>query len=148
MARTQQEFIKKMPRPIINRYQHGLPSCKIADQRLVLCGLRTNKIYSIINRFNQSLIIPLTFMSCAGWSDPSLTVENACRWSCRCFLPLLCGHASKCILAMRTLRLFIRLQALTRFHLSLMVTSLCQDAKQRIRSRCWCRSWLVGDCYG
>ena len=73
-----------------------------------------DKIYSIINKVQSVLDIPLTVKMRTGWSDPSLAVENALAAEAAgvSALPCMGELGSKCIRGMRILRPFTRLHRL------------------------------------
>ena len=116
------------------------------------CGSRTQiKIYSIINKVQSVLDIPLTVKNADGLVGSFLAVEKCARcWSCGCLCPAMHGRTqSKCIRVMRT------------WDPSQGCTSSDQDSiyrKRRYpyssrcqttdwRSRCWCgHDW--SRCYG
>ena len=69
-----------------------------------------DKIYSIINKVQSVLDIPLTVKMRTGWADPSLAVENALAAEAA-GVSALAMHAvpvSKCIQVTQTLRPFTR----------------------------------------
>ena len=56
----------------------GCPVNKIVKNEAGAMWLKDpDKIYSIINKVQSVLDIPLTVKMRTGWSDPSLAVENA-----------------------------------------------------------------------
>ncbi|MFR4638469.1 MAG: tRNA dihydrouridine synthase [Streptococcus parasanguinis] len=133
------EFIQENHQDRYRRYRHGLPSViKSSRTKAGAMWLKDpDKIYSIINKVQSVLDIPLTVKMRTGWSDPSLAVEECPRClKLRVSLPLPCtgGPGSKCIRVTLTLRPLHKVaQALTKIpFIANGDIRTVQDAKQRI----------------
>jgi len=72
------EFIQENTKTDIVDINMGCPVNKIVKNEAGAMWLKDpDKIYSIINKVQSVLDIPLTVKMRTGWSDPSLAVENA-----------------------------------------------------------------------
>lgn len=72
------EFIQEHTKTDIVDINMGCPVNKIVKNEAGAMWLKDpDKIYSIINKVQSVLDIPLTVKMRTGWSDPSLAVENA-----------------------------------------------------------------------
>ena len=111
-SHAQLNLSKKIPKTDIVDINMGCPVNKIVKNEAGAMWLKDpDKIYSIINKVQSVLDIPLTVKMRTGWSDPSLAVENALAAEAA---GVSACHArtdsgSKCIQGMRILRPFTRL---------------------------------------
>ena len=77
-SHAQQNSSKKIPRPISSISTWAAQLTKIVKNEAGAMWLKDpDKIYSIIDKVQSVLDIPLTVKMRTGWSDPSLAAENA-----------------------------------------------------------------------
>ena len=78
MSSYQVVFIQENTKTDIVDINMGCPVNKIVKNEAGAMWLKDpDKIYSIINKVQSVLDIPLTVKMRTGWADPSLAVENA-----------------------------------------------------------------------